>query len=460
LIENLTDNYSKIYDQVCMILTKMIYYLPEVFDNNDINKLVKLVIINISNTEKEISSKANQLMEVIRKKLEGKEIVKSLIEMIQLDTSDDIIIILLELINISFDKIEELLSEENYLHEFVIKLIKFSVEKQENKDILYKLFDILEKIFLKYKNAFVLGVNTIKDEVMKKKLITLLETYNKQIADFINKNPSSYKLLNITHINKNNCTNSAIDSDISFLNELNLNYNDKNLVNESSLKLDRNCKQYKLFPENYEDALIKPINTEFLFLSNSYDSETFMKFIMAEETNFESFLISLSKIQKEEVISVFNHLSYSVNNYPNLLVEDMDLFINRVLFISEKFNISQEKVYPVLLKIGDLNSEIYVQIITRYFTKYEASFMQILLNSFSHSAKKIDNENLLFLLPSFIDSLFILLNHQLAEIRKIAVYCIVDLYFQIGEDFETYINQLSIPQRNLINIYIKKRSNK
>ena len=462
LLDNLTDNYSKIYDQVCSILTKLLYYLNEVFEVEEINKLVKLVVINISHSETEISNKANQLMEIMRKKLDLNFIVKSLLEMIHLDTSDDIIIILLEIILLSFDQIEESLSDENYLLSFILIFIKFSLEKEENKEILYKLFDILEKVFIRYKNALILAINSVKDDSMKKKVLKLFDIYKKNIAEFIHKNSNSYRLLNITNIYKNNNNlTKTIDSEISLLNDLNFNYNDKNLVNDSSLKLDKNCKQFKLFPENYEDLLTKQINTEFLFLSNSYDSSTFMKFLTAEESNFVSFLFSLSRIKKEEITSVMNHLFHALTNHPNLLMEDMDLLINRILFIAEKFNYNQDRVSQIFqLIVEKLQSETFVQLVSRYFPKYETNFLELLLNTFSFAVNKIDTENLLFLIPSFIDSLFSLLNNHVAEIRKQVVYCIVDLYFQIGEDFETYINQLTIPQRNLINIYIKKREKK
>ena len=72
-------------------------------------------------------------MEIMRKKLDLNFIVKSLLEMIHLDTSDDIIIILLEIILLSFNQIEESLSDENYLLSFIVIFIKFSLEKEENK---------------------------------------------------------------------------------------------------------------------------------------------------------------------------------------------------------------------------------------------------------------------------------------------------------------------------------------
>lgn len=46
------------------------------------------------------------------------------------------------------------------------------------------------------------------------------------------------------------------------------------------------------------------------------------------------------------------------------------------------------------------------------------------------------------------------------DIRKAVVYCLVDLYYLVGEDFTPYLNRLSASQLKLVTIYVVKMSEK
>ena len=49
------------------------------------------------------------------------------------------------------------------------------------------------------------------------------------------------------------------------------------------------------------------------------------------------------------------------------------------------------------------------------------------------------------------------MEHEEASIRKEAVFCFVEAYFALGENVMPYFEQLSIAQRKLLTIYVKKR---
>ena len=49
------------------------------------------------------------------------------------------------------------------------------------------------------------------------------------------------------------------------------------------------------------------------------------------------------------------------------------------------------------------------------------------------------------------------MEHEEASIRKEAVFCFVEAYFALGENVMPYFEQLSIAQRKLLTIYVKKQ---
>lgn len=68
------------------------------------------------------------------------------------------------------------------------------------------------------------------------------------------------------------------------------------------------------------------------------------------------------------------------------------------------------------------------------------------------------------LLLEDIDGVFLGLmrafSNENPDIRKAVVYCLVDLYYLVGEDFTPYLNRLSASQLKLVTIYVVKMSEK
>lgn len=127
--------------------------------------------------------------------------------------------------------------------------------------------------------------------------------------------------------------------------------------------------------------------------------------------------------------------------------------------IAEFFPNQEENVFiglTIALKFS--SPEVYLQIITKYLNeKNSKNLMLQLLSQASQCIKKIVSEVLLAILPSIFDNLANCLNHKVIEVRKLAVITIVELYTNIGRDFEPYLNKLNSTHLNLVKIYIKKQ---
>ena len=71
-----------------------------------------------------------------------------------------------------------------------------------------------------------------------------------------------------------------------------------------------------------------------------------------------------------------------------------------------------------------------------------------------------DNMLLLEDIDSVFPGLMRAFSNESPDIRKAVVYCLVDLYYLVGEDFTPYLNRLSASQLKLVTIYVVKMSEK
>lgn len=81
-----------------------------------------------------------------------------------------------------------------------------------------------------------------------------------------------------------------------------------------------------------------------------------------------------------------------------------------------------------------------------------------LLAKTSHFYK--DNALLLEDIDGVFPGLMRAFSNENPDIRKAVVYCLVDLYYLVGEDFTPYLNRLSASQLKLVTIYVVKMSEK
>lgn len=426
-----------ISNQILTVLQNFVEQLPEVFSIDDIEKITKLLISKIAYDESDISKKATSVFLQMKKKFNSSLLIQPTIELISNDTPDDILAVCLEILNILLEGSVDVISKDYLISQLFERLYKISSEKNKNKEITSIIFNLFDNIFNKSQNNFLVSFLSINDNNVKKGLLSLFELHKKNIANFI---------LNNQNTSKDN---------INRLKEKAYN-NEESKINKKILK-----NQIKFFPENYENDLIKPVNKEFLSRVNTFDSNSFCNYLNSDSKNIISFLISLFKIREEEVSSALEHIVYILNNKPVSFLDNLDLLINRLIFIYDNFPQYFELINQSFNSIAsNIDGRIYLKLINRYINKSNQAIIQIILTSLNTSFSQLDKDTLLELLPSFIECLFTSLNHSKTEIRKITVFCIVDLYFIIGEEFEYYINQLNISQKNLINIYINKRNKK
>ncbi len=83
--------------------------------------------------------------------------------------------------------------------------------------------------------------------------------------------------------------------------------------------------------------------------------------------------------------------------------------------------------------------------------------LQIVLHQICKIISRLATGTLLDALPEIMPQVIHAMEHEEASIRKEAVFCFVEAYFALGENVMPYFEQLSIAQRKLLTIYVKKR---
>lgn len=487
-ISNLKENCNKLIIQIIKNLTKFMFYIDNIFDEEDIHKIIKNIIFNISSDVEEISQNATALFEIIRKKIDTNMIIKPLLEIIQHETTEFVILeICFEFVNPLIELAVMSLSDQNYLTNFVINIAKIlrrlDLDYNLNpniKDLIHKVLESYEMIYKKYPKQF---TNSFKSDKLGKELKTLVisllyRSNRKNFADYLKQITDNFKSSYETDSSKsgslNNTMNYYSTNTNSYIDPQNTNtIHTANITNNTVstsniFKTTPNSNNYYHSSNhngfNYDENLnLSDVNYDVLKIAYNNKITVFVGYLNSDpNSNTENFLLALNRVKYEQVFFILNHIYFILDSeeHKYLFGDNLSLFINRVIFLLDKFytEYSQQINEIINLIPIKLDKEMYLQLLPKYITSRQSPhIVQILLLSIKNVVNLIEQENLLLLLPSFIETVFNTLSHSISDVRKYAVYCIVDIYLILGKDFDAYLNELNSSQKNLINIYVKKK---
>jgi hypothetical protein len=442
-INNLPEYQStKLTVQVMKNLIKFIFYLDNIFNDSSIYKIVQIVVFNIASENEDVSETANSLFEIMRKKLDSNNLIKPVIDMLSNETileSESLLEICFDIISPLIECSVVVMSKQDYLNSCFIQFTNLLIIHIQNKSVVkYKILDCYEQILKKYPKHFYQAFSGLNEE-LRNNLSVIFENQNKKfILENIKKNSSPYKNSQMTVQIKNE-TLQVIGKIQKFSNS---NIQIKNLEKSQST----------------ESSSLQ----EILSIAAGHEFQSFISYIKSDPyEKMECFLNSLSLIKHDQLTQILSHI-YCIlesDTYVSYLEDSMSLLLDKVIFLFAKFPEQSEVIRDIVNMISlRLDNELYLQIIPKYITtKQSPHITQALLLTIQAIINKINPENLLLLLPSFIEAVFNMLNHHISDVRKLSVFCIVDLYSILGQDFETYMQELPSTQVNLIKIYLEKK---
>ena len=377
-------------EQIIKNLMRMIFYLTQIFKSDDIQLIVKILMIKINLKDKTISKLSYELLDIIRKKRKVEDIYNGIFNLLE----------------------ENNVGQNDVCYEFLTFLVIYSGNILEDNTYFNKIFELIcncdvsstkignliEALYKNNPNNFISLLKSEKIDIQKK------------IMHYLDKNKT-----NQTSNDQNSSGQEKNEKEIELI---------KNFIENG------NYKSFIEFIENNSKCL--PIF--FMFLSNEKFSNTkynknIINFIYSLVSNPNKLADEISKnmnILLEQLIKFF------IINIKNSLIVDM---IKEILFILP-MNTSYEVYFKNIAKY--LNSKTN-QIVLQHI------LMNINNNIMNDKAKDVENY-----FPYFIKEMFNLINHQSNEIKKCAIFCCTQLYSILGNKFNSYLDTLPQNHKNLI----------
>ena len=406
-------------EQIIKNLMRMIFYMPQIFSSNDIRLIVKILMIKINLGEKSVSKLSYELLGLIRKKWKIEDIyygIFNLLEEKKIKCYD----VCYEYLTLLVIYCGDVLKDINYFR----KMIKIICDSGMNSTNTGKL---IEALYKNNRNNFMLTIKEQSQENQKKILFFLDNKNNNNSSINNNINSQQEKI----QINNNNNKGKIIKS-------VNKNNNNMNNYLPDEIKIyinNSNIKSFMDFIENNKSCL----PNIFMLLTEEKNNSN-IKFVK----NLLNFIFAL--------IALKNNLIFEIT-------QNMEILISQLIkcFLQQINNSNITDIINEILNVlpSKTNSDKFYKVISKYLNlKNNEILLETILICIKNSIINETSEKLETQLPLFINGVFNMLNHDINEIRKYAVYCCVEIYKIIGDNFDEYMKILPKNQQNLINNFI------
>ena len=400
---------------------RMIFYMKQIFTSNDIRLIVKILMIKINLGEKSISKLSYGLLDLIRKEWKVEDVYFGIFDLLE-EKKSNCYDMCYEYLTLLVIYCGDVLKDINYFR----KMIELICDSDSNSSNVGKL---IEALYKNNRNYFMITIKELNQE-KQKKILFFLDNNN----DNINRN---------IDINVSNNSSGKIKR---IVNKSNNNYKNDNVNNTS---VNDELKIY-IFNGNIK-AFIELLENNKNYISNSF-------MLLTEEKS------SNIKFMGNLLNFIFTIIALKTNLCKEI-GQNMEILISQLVkcFLQQINNPTITDIIKEILNIlpQRTNSDKYYKVITKYLNlKNNETLLQNLLISIKNNISNEKEENLENKLPLFIQSIFNMLNHEMSEIRKYAVYCIIEIYKKIGNKFDIYIELLPKNQQNLIYNFIKKEGQK
>ena len=422
-IQNLKENDISLVGQIIKNLIKIIFYMVQTLNSGDIQLIVNLLIKKIDLGEKTISNLGYKLLDLIRKRGKIEDILNGLFNSFEennIQNNDICYEYLAYLINrygIVFGN--------NSYYERAFQLI-YNANKNSKK--IGKLINSL------YKNSPENFIKSYKEENRNNqlKIISIME----------NKNISFVKDLKgdmeMNKINYENNFDKSINSKIKKIISESREFNRINTFEEIKINFENgNVKLFLSYIENNINYLPSFIN---ILTTENYSEYKYIK-------NYINFIYAL--------ISHSNKIAKNICQNMNILIEQ----IIKILISNKNDSLLINSIKEIFYILPNkINSEQYFMEISKYLNdKSDIYLLQILLGSIKNYIISDKNKNLENNIEYFVYGVINLLEHNLSEIRKPAIFCCVEMYNILKEKFKNYFELIPKNTQNIINQLIKKK---
>ena len=425
-INNLIDIDPKLVEQIIKNLMRMTYYMKNIFQNYNIESIVKILITHICSGNQQIMILSKELLNIIREKFDNEEIFKALYDLIKEGDND--------ICDICYQ----------YLY-FIIP----------NCDLIFKDYSNFKKFF---------SLICLSDIQNFKSIGNIIKLIYKKYKEYFN---SSFEEENKE--NQDNLISIMEKSKCPFVRLFREKYNEirqKELEEDIAIKENEEGNYINLYDKNIDGPDFQNIPFEISNSLKTGDINQFIKYIENNISYLPDYLLLLSNIKYNGSIFTKNIINFtyallSSKKCITKLNNCVDLLINQTihLFLTNTNNSEVIKTIKDILNIlpFKLDSKKFLKSISNYLNiNSDIILLQSILVCLKNFFKNYEFKNLEEFLPLFIDKLLSLFNHNFEEIRRHAVMCAAEIYLNLGNKFEPYLLKLPKNQQNWVQIFIKK----
>ena len=426
-IEYIIFEDKSLTEQIIKNLMRMIFYMKQIFTSIDIRTIVKILMIKINLGEKSISKLSYGLLDLIRKEWKVQDVYYGIFDLLE-EKKINCYDICYEYLTLLVIYCGGVLEDISYFR----KMIELICDSGANSSNVGKL---IEALYKNNRNNFMSAIKELSQDDQKK-ILFFLDNNNTSSNNNININNN--KNMNLNKSANNNCGKIK-----RIINKPNNNYN--YVDNNSNKSVNDEIKIY------ISNGNIKAF-IEFLENNNNYIPNCLM--LLTEEKNSNIKFIGNLLNFIFTILALKTSLCKEINH-------NMEILISQLIkcFLQQINNQAIKDIIKEILNIlpSRVNGDKYYKIISKYLNlKNNEILLENLLICIKNNISNEQEENLENRLPLFIQSIFNMLNHDKGEIRKYAVFCIVEIYKIIGNKFDIYMELLPKNQQNLIINFIQK----
>ena len=250
--------------------------------------------------------------------------------------------------------------------------------------------------------------------------------------------------------NNNTSNNNNINNNIN-INNKNMNIN-KSANNSGKIKRlinKPNNNNYNFIDNNSNNS----INDEIKIYIFNGNIKAFIEFLENNNNYIPNCLMFLTEEKNSNIKFIGNLLNFIFTlialktSLCKDLNQNLEILISQLIkcFLQQINNQTIKDIIKEILNIlpSRVNGDKYYKIISKYLNlKDNEILIEHLLICIKNNISNEKEENLENRLPLFIQSIFNMLNHDKGEIRKYAVFCIVEIYKIIGNKFDIYMELL------------------
>ena len=450
-IEFLGAEEKSLVSQIIKNLMRMVFYMNQIFNNYDLESIIKLLMIELkksnseSNIDKSLKKLIIQLYEVMIRKCNNEELLKILFSLIK-ETDNE--------------NTSEYNPYNDYDYESLYDWIALLVPSCGN------IFNNLNNFKKYFKKVCLADINSVK---IKHLIDILYKTYNDNFIQAYNDETESNKnkILSLMEKNKSIYYQDLIDK-----------LKNKTQTQSQAQPQTQPQKRYSIISDinnnylnnlTYDASEYEEIPEEIISYLETGDIDSFKVYLQEHKNLVPSFLLLLSdpKFNEKKYVINLANFTYSLISSVNIFISDLEtcieLFINQVIHLlltNKKNNVIIETMKEILMIIPfKLNPDKYFKTISQYLhMRNDPLLLESLLMSIKNFILNKKTENLEKMLPYFVEEIINLLNHQTKEVKEQAVYCCVEIILVIGHKFDVYFDNLPKNQQNLINLFVKKRT--